>query len=84
MVPIELVVSPQLIVALKSLRVPVDEPSVNSAVDPTKVVVMTGGIVQLEVSAASATVAVELVVAVLPELSTSVIVTLIVYLPSSL
>jgi hypothetical protein len=67
--------SPQLIVALKSLSVPVLEVSRNDAVDPTKPGVMTGGIVHVELSEASATFAFDSAVALLLGVSTSVITT---------
>jgi hypothetical protein len=75
--------SPQLIVALKSLRVPVLEVSLNDAVDPVNAGVMNGGIVHVELSDASATFALESTVALLLGVSMSVITTVTWYEPSS-
>ena len=82
MVPLEVVPSPQLIVAVKSPTAAFGSASVNVAtvaVTDAPSVALIGSAVA--VSGASATVAVLVAVAVLPP--TSVIVTLIVSLPSS-
>ena len=82
MVPAELMLSPQLMVAVKSPELPVALLSLNLAVTPLNICVLTGGAVlagvvvvagvgHIDVSAASPTLAVEMASAVF-ELSLSV------------
>src|SRR5438093_9202036 len=82
-VPDELELSPQLIVAVKSLSVPVELWSVNPAVGPLYVCSTNGGIKHFDDSGASPTLAVECAVAVLDRLAVSVITTLSWNVPSS-
>ena len=76
-VPGELELSPQEMVAEKSLRVPVELWSVNIAVGPVYVCVLTGIVAHIDESRASLTLAVEVTVALFLGLSTSVIVTVV-------